>query len=69
MTKQVKRISKISTKELPWQLFDKHFLGYVKTLELRAKLVIGNYANNQTLIDKMTEIEASDKLQESNEAS
>jgi hypothetical protein len=48
---------------LPFQFFDKHFLAYVKTLELRARLQIGDDVSNQQLIDKMIDIEAKDKLE------
>lgn len=52
------------TKGIPPQLFDKHFIAYVKTLELRAELEIGKGADSRQLIDKMIEIEARDKEEE-----
>lgn len=54
------------TRGLPPQWFDKNFIAYVKTLEIRAKNELGIQYDeckffDDTLINKMIEIEKRDK--------
>ena len=50
----------LKSKGLPWQLFNKNYVVYLKLLELKAKLEFGEYLDEQTLIEKMMEIEKRD---------
>lgn len=52
------------TRGMPPQFFDKNFLAYIKTLQLRAEIELGKDVENWHLIEKMIEIETADKQTE-----